>query len=219
MSKIQNHIPEVVRLMINRHFPDSAASERCSIASDSAELLLSHQTEDKLGGSTRFDAAQLSHCQVPGELGLGKVLDDIEQAVVLSDKGVCWEDTSMENLMNAREFFTSSKAIQHLHDNLRIWVFPVTRDYIKNSILVNTRLGDGSLRICCEIDWQLAQYCEKELSGSSTLHQVLTITGSPTRAQAASCEDYISQTWGYMGQCLLNAIVGVFEKDCLGEWL
>jgi hypothetical protein len=43
------------------------------------------------------------------------------------------------------------------------------------------------------------------------------MTGSLTRAQAASCEDYVKQTWGPWGEKALNAIVDGFVRDRSGK--
>jgi hypothetical protein len=93
----------------------------------------------------------------------------------------------------------------------------ITTDHIRDTILANAISKNSVFIIHCQVDWELVQYCKEELLGDNKLHHVFTITGSLERAQAASCEDYVRQTWGYKGLQLLDAIVAGLAKDRLGD--
>jgi hypothetical protein len=112
---------------------------------------------------------------------------------------------------------TSGPSYQLLYDELRLWVYPGNGDYIRDTILTNAPPGSDNLWIYCQVDWELVEYCQDELFGDTRLHQVLTITGSPKNAQASSCEDYVTQTWGYCGKQLLDAIITGLNSGRLGE--
>ena len=44
----------------------------------------------------------------------------------------------------------------------------------------------------------------------------MTITGSRLHAQAASCEDYVRQTWDDEGTALLDAVIGSITEEISG---
>jgi hypothetical protein len=143
-------------------------------------------------------------------------LDDIEQ-IDDADGQKISEETSLDNLEQAKDFLKRSNAFLGLYERLHAWIFPITKDYIRHSILANTTLEKDYLKLHCQVDWELANYCQQELSGNTELNRVLTITGSLTCAQAASCEDYVKQTWGPWGEKALNAIVDGFVRDRSGK--
>jgi hypothetical protein len=100
----------------------------------------------------------------------------------------------LDNLEQTKDFLKRSHAFLGLYEKLHAWIFPITKDYIRHSILANTTLEKDYLKLHCQADWESANYCQQELSGNTELHRILTITGSLTCVQAASCEDYVKQT-------------------------
>ncbi|KAE9362769.1 hypothetical protein N431DRAFT_358055 [Stipitochalara longipes BDJ] len=89
--------------------------------------------------------------------------------------------------------------------------------YIRTIIRSNSRsIPDrGPIHIRCQARWEILDFCEKELQGYSDLMSLLTLTGTPTSAQADSCEDYVRETWGPAGLELLNRfILGLKTKSC-----
>jgi hypothetical protein len=118
----------------------------------------------------------------------------------------------LDKLEQTKDFLKRSHAFLGLYEKLYAWIFPITKDYIRHSILANTTL-ENYLKLHYQADWELANYCQQELSGNTELHRILTITGSLTCAQAASCEDYVKQTWGPWGEKALNVIVDGFVRD------
>lgn len=140
-------------------------------------------------------------------------LTDVEEAEGdISDQEKESETPSLENLEYAKEFMIDSMAFRHLCEDIRIWVFPIMSQYITTTIKGNVRSEDGIFDIHCLAIWEVIQYCREELAGSWNLHQVLTLTGSPAYAQAASCEDYVSEIWHHNGQILLNSFVRGLES-------
>lgn len=119
---------------------------------------------------------------------------------------------SLENLEYAERFMIDSMAFRHLCEDIRIWVFPAMSQYITTTIEGNVRSKDGIFDIRCQAFWEVIKYCQEELAGSWNLHQVLTLTGSPVHAQAASCEDYVTEKWHRKGQILLDSFVKGLES-------
>jgi len=94
--------------------------------------------------------------------------------------------------------------------------FAVFRDKIWRAIHSSFSTETRSLDIDLRFNWQLSQYIEKELGGNTKLHQVLTITGTPERAQVATCEEYVIQTWGVLGSQILDSFVESLELGSKG---
>jgi hypothetical protein len=67
--------------------------------------------------------------------------------------------------------------------------------------------SEGIYSLSCDADWEVVQYCQRRLSGSYDLHKVITLTGTLQCAKAASCQDYVAETWNQQGQKLLNAFM------------
>jgi hypothetical protein len=112
-------------------------------------------------------------------------------------------------LDEAKAFMVTSKAFARFRENLRLFVFPNARQYIR-AILQSAKVSETECsEISCEASWEIFQYCKSELSDISDgvdLGPVLTVTGSPENAEAMSCEDYILETWSSHGRGLLDAV-------------
>ena len=55
--------------------------------------------------------------------------------------------------------------------------------------------ADSPLQVSVHVFWELKELMHKEFSADDRLSSVLTITGSETDAQAATCQEYISENW------------------------
>lgn len=66
--------------------------------------------------------------------------------------------------------------------------------------------------ILLDLRWDLLEFCHQELSAGDKLHHVLTLTGTPTIAEATTCADFVSNRWGQDGIDVLDLIV-----DFLGQ--
>ena len=65
---------------------------------------------------------------------------------------------------------------------------------------------DNRSRIVYHCFWELPDTIHTQLEPGQRLSQLITLTGSTENAQAATCEDFISQTWPKSGSLLLKAI-------------
>lgn len=158
-----------------------------------------------------------ANSQPEGKLDVIEQIDDVDDV----DDGKVTE-ASLNNLRDsleqAKDFLKRSRAFQGLYERLHAWIFPTTKDYIRHATLTNIEWQGRYSDLHCQVDWELLKYCQQELSGKPELQRVLTITGSLNSAQAASCEDYVKQTWGSWGTKSLNAIVDGFVGDRFGKF-
>ena len=106
-------------------------------------------------------------------------------------------------------FMATSQAFAHFRERLRIFIFPLTRQYVR-AILQSAKVSETEIsEISCTASWEILKYCETELSnqgGQFDLFRILTITGSPENAQAMSCEEYVAKVWGVEGRHLLSVV-------------
>jgi hypothetical protein len=123
----------------------------------------------------------------------------------------------MPHLKEAKHFMTSSNAFRRFQEELRIFVFPMMNSYIRTIIRSSSKPvpENGSIHVRCQAQWNMLEFCEKELDGYTDIMPLLTITGSSMSAQAISCERYTRETWGAAGVELLNGLVlGLGTKSC-----
>lgn len=83
--------------------------------------------------------------------GPGERLDDIEQ-IDDTDGQKFSEETSLDNLEQAKNFLKRSHAFLGLYEKLHAWIFPITKDYIRHTILANTALEKSYLKLHCQVD-------------------------------------------------------------------
>jgi hypothetical protein len=127
------------------------------------------------------------------------------------------DEDIMLHLKEAKHFMTSSNAFRRFQEELRIFVFPVMSSYIRTIIRSSSKPvpENGSIHVRCQAQWNMLEFCEKELDGYTDILPLLTITGSSMNAQAISCERYTRETWGAAGVELLNGLVfGLGTKSC-----
>ncbi len=69
-----------------------------------------------------------------------------------------------------------------------------------------TRNLENKSRIVYHCFWELPNTIRTQFESGQRLSQVMTLTGTTENAQAATCEDFISQFWPTSGSLLLKAI-------------
>ena len=73
-------------------------------------------------------------------------------------------------------------------------------------------------KVHCTISWSVRQFCDRELSETGDLFRVITLSGSPTNAQADSSADFVQTIWEtkQLLYWLVKVAVGhdEGEKDC-----
>lgn len=89
---------------------------------------------------------------------------------------------------------------------------------IRAAIQSHTYPKHGLYHIRCQASWQILGFCRQQLDGQyERLRQVITLTGTPTHAQAAPCEDFVQAMWPSQGLKLLDAMVLLLEKESCGR--
>jgi len=60
------------------------------------------------------------------------------------------------------------------------------------------------LQVCYEIEWEIPNFLHTCFAESQAIDNILTLTGTSTDAQAASCKEYLDQTWPSISSILLE---------------
>ena len=68
--------------------------------------------------------------------------------------------------------------------------------------------NEEQYRTSFDLTWEVLAFVQDHLGEAEKLSQVITLTGTPTNAQASTCEQYISESWPVLGPRLL-----VFIED------
>ena len=73
--------------------------------------------------------------------------------------------------------------------------------------------GSESYQMGFLIRWAPKKFLRDQYGSGSEcfLREVITLTGSNTNAQAASCADYMHQTWPWSGSDILGAVSGALQ--------
>ena len=125
---------------------------------------------------------------------------------------------SVEELELVKTAMTKGNAFHEFCDNLRIWVFPRMREYIGSVIETSLTSKSGELYVVnCKANWEVSRYLQEELSGTHSFREVLTVTGSPDAAQAASATEYVNTIWGEKGMQLLGLFERSFSREPSGK--
>ncbi|GAB7356518.1 hypothetical protein MBLNU459_g7266t1 [Dothideomycetes sp. NU459] len=139
---------------------------------------------------------------------LAEVLDDVEERDEDDDPQQT-DETELDSVALVKEFLTCSNAFQRLRDDVRILAFPSTRDLIRmrlyeSGVFSNKR---PTAEVTCRVAWEVLKCCEVELDNEFEIPSAVTITGHPMCAQAASCEDYMRQTWPRTGEAMMKGFI------------
>jgi hypothetical protein len=78
--------------------------------------------------------------------------------------------------------------------------------------------GSETVTITCHARWEVLACCKEELDARYNLDEVVTFTGSLSRAQAASCIDYMRQTWPSTGEAMMRAFHRAISTEACGEF-
>ncbi|KAM3070518.1 hypothetical protein ACMFMG_010339 [Clarireedia jacksonii] len=73
-------------------------------------------------------------------------------------------------------------------------------------------VDDNQCKISIEVSWDIFQFYKEELPKGSQLHQLVVLTGTPTSAEASSCEDFVTNRWHDGGRRLLDALVAFIDE-------
>jgi hypothetical protein len=78
--------------------------------------------------------------------------------------------------------------------------------------------GSEPVTITCHARWEVLACCKEELDARYNLDEVVTFTGSPSNAQAASCIGYMQQTWPRTGEAMMKAFQRAISAETCGEF-
>lgn len=134
------------------------------------------------------------------------------------------------NFSQERALLRNSRAYKQLLDNIYAAVAITNRKGtrvkdISNKIdaalsyvssrTARARLAPTSCKICFDVEWDLLAFLRDEEyeNVDTVLGRVITLTGSPVKAQATSCLQYLQQTWPSGGHELLNILQEAVGND------
>jgi hypothetical protein len=102
-----------------------------------------------------------------------------------------------------------------LRNKLRQFVFPTVQQYIQANIEGALPHASEIGRVACRLQWQVLDFCNKELDDVADMASVLAISGRLDRAEATSCEAYMRHTWPDTGEKMLKAVQEVLKyRSC-----
>ncbi|KAF9890017.1 hypothetical protein FE257_006697 [Aspergillus nanangensis] len=108
-----------------------------------------------------------------------------------------------------------SKPFQQLCNDVRRFVFPSFNSYVHHQ--VGPHLRPAKLFPICSVEvcvyWELPDFLRTELDPADDISQMITLTGTLTRAQAITCGDYMRQTWPQSGPHTLEAVIYALKNE------
>jgi hypothetical protein len=108
-----------------------------------------------------------------------------------------------------------STPFRQLSEDLRRFVFPSTKSYVREIIgpcLRHTKLVP-IYSIVVRVHWELRKFLSQELDAADDISDMITLTGTLTQAQALTCRAYMRQTWPQSGLQTLEAVKHVLENE------
>ena len=86
--------------------------------------------------------------------------------------------------------------------------YVLSHDVIRESLKGGgTDINGETCNVTLHVYWDIVHFCREELSAVGELRQVVTVTGTPIRAEAASCEDFVESRWGQDGLKILDLLI------------
>ncbi|KAH7380806.1 hypothetical protein BKA64DRAFT_221062 [Cadophora sp. MPI-SDFR-AT-0126] len=119
-----------------------------------------------------------------------------------------------------RDLFSSlaiqqSTPFQQLSEDLRRFIFPSTKSYIREIIghsLPHTNLIPIHSMLV-RVDCELRKFLSQELDTTADMSEMMTLTGTLIQAQALPCRAYMDQTWPQSGLQILEVVKYALEND------
>jgi tetratricopeptide (TPR) repeat protein len=111
------------------------------------------------------------------------------------------------NVTPVKGFILSSHAFARLQNNSKWLIHPNPMSLIRNEVYRGlTLLSEQNVEATFTLEWEFTRYVDEELYESQDLSQILTFTGSTAKAYAATCKQFLVQTWVKLGSGILDAI-------------
>jgi hypothetical protein len=129
------------------------------------------------------------------------------------------DELAFDNVEAIRNFMRSSRPFQRLREDVCLFAFPDTRQLIRNAVdsLDIFHLDSDVMTITCHAKWEVLACCEAEVEDLHGLTQTVTFIGNSRHAQAASCVEYLRQTWPKTGDAVMRAFHQAVMKWICGK--
>ncbi|KAL6898571.1 hypothetical protein GGI43DRAFT_408032 [Trichoderma evansii] len=123
----------------------------------------------------------------------------------------------LDGVKATEDLMISTKSFQRLQEYMYLFAFPVTTDLIHFALDgsgVSFKDSD-SMTINCKARWEVLACCNAELEDPLDIAQTVTFTGNSTRAQAASCAEYLHQTWPRTANSMMHGFIeAITHQTC-----
>ena len=142
--------------------------------------------------------------------------DDVHEDDAEAEEG---DESAIDNVEAVKKFMRSTKPFQRLREDICLFAFPDTRQLIHTAIngLALFHLDSDVMTINCHARWEVLACCETEVEDLHNIAQIVTFTGNSKYAQAASCAEYLRQTWPKTGDDMMRAFRQAVTKGICGK--
>jgi hypothetical protein len=142
--------------------------------------------------------------------------DDVDEDDAEAEEG---DESAIDNVEAVKNFMRSTKPFQRLREDICLFAFPDTRQLIRTAVdsLDLFHLDSDVMTINCHARWEVLACCETEVEDLHNIAQTVTFTGNSKYAQAASCDEYLRQTWPKTGDNMMRAFRQAVTKGICGK--
>lgn len=142
--------------------------------------------------------------------------DDVDEDDAEVEEG---DESAIDNVEAVKNFMRSTKPFQRLREDICLFAFPDTRQLIRTAVdsLDLFHLDSDVMTINCHARWEVLACCEAEVEDLHNIAQTVTFTGNSKQAQAASCAEYLRQTWPKTGDDMMRAFRQAITKGICGK--
>ena len=142
--------------------------------------------------------------------------DDVDEDHTEAEEG---DESVIDNVEAVKNFMRLTKPFQRLREDVCVFAFPDTRKLIRNAVdsLDIFQLDSDIVTITCHASWEVLACCEAEVGDLHNVAQTVTFTGNFKYAQAASCAEYLRQTWPNTGDAMMRAFHQAVTKWTCGK--
>ena len=145
-------------------------------------------------------------------------IEDVELMPVPTDEHFPTDSAVLEaGIEEFEEYLTRSHAFRLFQENLRYFIFPSFRLYASAVLGEHVPRSARISALKCKVHWKVLEFCEKEMDSDGGIEALLTVSGSPVRAEAAPCGEYMRQRWSTTGATMLEAFNYSLKTRRCGE--
>jgi hypothetical protein len=142
--------------------------------------------------------------------------DDVGEDDAESEEG---DESAIDNVEAVKNIMRTTKPFQRLREDICLLAFPDTRQLISTAVdSLHLFLLDSDVKtITCHVRWEVLACCQAEVEDLHNIAQTVTFTGSSKHAQAASCAEYLRQTWPKTGDDMMRAFRQAITQRICGK--